>query len=105
METKSGNRDKTSILFTLPDKPGALSMVLSKLAGEGINLTKLESRPLRGEKWKYVFFADLQCDLSREEFGKMLAELRNELHSLRILGSYPTGPYLDVSGSAVVERG
>jgi chorismate mutase/prephenate dehydratase len=104
-ETKSGNRDKTSILFTLPDKPGALSMVLSKLASEGINLTKLESRPIRGEKWKYVFFADLQCDLGRDEFQKMLTELRNELHSLRILGSYPTGPYLDVSGSAVVERG
>ncbi|WP_243360116.1 prephenate dehydratase [Fundidesulfovibrio terrae] len=104
-ETKSGNRDKTSILFTLPDKPGALSVVLSKLAGAGINLTKLESRPLRGEKWKYVFFADLQCDLGREEFQNMLVELRNELHSLRILGSYPAGPHLDVSGSAVVERG
>jgi len=104
-ETKAGNRDKTSILFTLPDKPGSLSAVLNKLAGEGINLTKLESRPLRGEKWKYVFFADLQCDLGSDEFGKMLAELRNELHSLRILGSYPAGPHLDVSGSAVVERG
>jgi len=103
-ETKSGNRDKTSILFTLPDKPGALSMVLTKLAGAGINLTKLESRPLRGEKWKYVFFADLQCDLGRDEFQKMLEELRNELHSLRILGSYPAGPHLDVSGTAVVEK-
>lgn len=104
-ETKAGNRDKTSILFNLPDKPGALSAVLGRLAGEGINLTKLESRPLRGEKWKYVFFADLQCDLGREEFARMLSELRAELHSLRILGSYPAGPYLDVSGSAVVERG
>ena len=104
-ETKSGNRDKTSILFTLPDKPGALSMVLTKLAEAKINLTKLESRPLRGEKWKYVFFADLECDLSLGEFSKMLAELRNELHTLRILGSYPAGPYLDVSGTAVVEKG
>ncbi|MFP5222805.1 MAG: prephenate dehydratase, partial [Acidobacteriota bacterium] len=104
-ETKAGNRDKTSILFTLPDKPGALSAVLSKLAGEGINLTKLESRPLRGEKWKYVFFADLQCDLGSEEYAAMIADLRHELHSLRILGSYPAGPHLDVSGSAVVERG
>lgn len=104
-ETKAGNRDKTSILFTLPDKPGALSAVLSKLAGEGINLTKLESRPLRGEKWKYVFFADLQCDLGGEEYAAMIADLRHELHSLRILGSYPAGPHLDVSGSAVVERG
>uniref|UniRef100_A0A7C4ABU9 Bifunctional chorismate mutase/prephenate dehydratase n=1 Tax=Fundidesulfovibrio putealis TaxID=270496 RepID=A0A7C4ABU9_9BACT len=102
--TKTGSRDKTSILFTLPDKPGALSTVLGRLAGEGINLTKLESRPLRGEKWKYVFFADLQCDLGREEFQTLLADLRSELHSLRVLGSYPAGPHLDVSGSAVVER-
>ncbi|GFK93972.1 P-protein [Fundidesulfovibrio magnetotacticus] len=103
-ETKTGNRDKTSILFTLPDKPGSLSAVLNRLAVEGINLTKLESRPLRGEKWKYVFFADLQCDLGRDEFKTMLEQLRQELNSLRILGSYPTGPHLDVSGSAVLER-
>ncbi|WP_243312440.1 prephenate dehydratase [Fundidesulfovibrio agrisoli] len=104
-ETKTGSRDKTSILFTLPDKPGALSAVLSRLAGEGINMTKLESRPLRGEKWKYVFFADLQCDLGADQFQAVVSDLRHELHSLRILGSYPTGPHLDVSGSAVVERG
>jgi len=103
-ETKTGNRDKTSILFTLPDKAGSLSAVLNRLAVEGINLTKLESRPLRGEKWKYVFFADLQCDLGRDEFKTMLDQLRGELHSLRILGSYPAGPHLDVSGSAVLER-
>jgi len=103
-ETKTGNRDKTSILFTLPDKAGSLSAVLSRLAVEGINLTKLESRPLRGEKWKYVFFADLQCDLGQGQFTTMLDQLRGELHSLRILGSYPAGPHLDVSGSAVLER-
>lgn len=103
-ETTSGNRDKTSVLFTLPDKPGALSAVLARLAVEGINLTKLESRPLRGEKWKYVFFADLQCDLGNETFQGLLAGLRGELNSLRILGSYPAGPHLDVSGSAVVEK-
>jgi len=104
-ETKQGNRDKTSILFTLPDKPGALSQVLNRLAVEGINMTKLESRPLRGERWKYVFFADLQCDLAREEYKKTLEELRQTVQGLRILGSYPAGPYLDVSGTAVVEKG
>jgi chorismate mutase/prephenate dehydratase len=103
-ETKQGNRDKTSVLFTVPDKPGSLSEVLNLLAGEGINLTKLESRPLRGEKWKYVFFADLQCDLGQEQYGHMLTELRQMLHSLRILGSYPVGPHLDVSASGVVEK-
>jgi len=96
-ESLLGNRDKTSILFTLPNKPGSLSGLLSILAREGMNLTKLESRPLRGEKWKYVFFADVECDLGKEEYKRVLAELKTGTHSLRILGSYPAGPSLDVS--------
>ncbi len=101
-DTKQENRDKTSILFNLPDKPGALHSVLAKLAGRDINMTKLESRPFRGEKWKYVFFADLQCDLSRAEYAKLLDELRACTHSLRILGCYPAGPHIDVSGGTEV---
>ncbi len=93
----AGNRDKTSMLFTLPDKPGTLAEILNLLAREGINLKKLESRPQRGEKWKYVFFVDLECDLSRQEYQRVLADLRHNCHTLRILGSYPSGPYLDVS--------
>jgi len=101
-DTKQENRDKTSILFNLPDKPGALHSVLEKLAGRDINMTKLESRPFRGEKWKYVFFADLQCDLSRSEYAKLLDDLRSCTHSLRILGCYPAGPHIDVSGKTEV---
>ena len=91
-------RDKTSILFTVPDKPGALAEVLDSFAGRAINLTKLESRPLRGEKWKYVFFADLECDLARAEYESFLASLRERCHTLRILGAYPSGPHLDAGG-------
>jgi len=101
-DTKQENRDKTSILFNLPDKPGSLHAVLEKLAGRDINMTKLESRPFRGEKWKYVFFADLQCDLSRAEYARLLDELRECTHSLRILGCYPAGPHIDVSGNTEV---
>lgn len=92
-----GNRDKTSMLFTLPDKPGSLAGILNLLAREGINLKKLESRPLRGEKWKYVFFVDLECDLSGRQYQRVLSDLRENCHTLRILGSYPSGPYLNVS--------
>jgi len=103
-DTKQENRDKTSILFTLPDKPGSLHGVLAKLAGQSINLTKLESRPLRGEKWKYVFFADLECDLSRDAYKSLLTDLRDGAHSLRILGCYPAGPHIDVSeGGEVIK--
>jgi chorismate mutase / prephenate dehydratase len=89
-----GNQDKTSLLFTLPDRAGALVSVLQILAGRGINLKKLESRPLRAEKWKYVFFVDVECDLSRAEYKELLTELAGNCHTLRNLGSYPTGPYL-----------
>jgi len=104
-DTKQENRDKTSILFTLPDKPGSLHSVLAKLAGKNINLTKLESRPLRGEKWKYVFFADLECDLGRDNYKQLLTELRECAHSLRILGCYPAGPHIDVSEGGEVIKG
>ncbi|MFP4315484.1 MAG: prephenate dehydratase [Desulfovibrionales bacterium] len=89
-----GNQDKTSLLFTLPDKSGALVGVLQLLARQGINMKKLESRPLRSEKWKYVFFVDVECDLTREGYQEVLRELTQNCHSMRILGSYPAGPYL-----------
>lgn len=92
-----GNRDKTSLVFTLPDKPGSLANVLNPLAREGVNMKKLESRPLKSEKWKYVFFVDVQCDLSKQEYTKLMQLLSENSHTLRILGSYPNGPYLDVT--------
>jgi chorismate mutase / prephenate dehydratase len=90
-----GNHDKTSLLFTLPDKSGALVSVLMLLAEKQINMKKLESRPLRSEKWQYVFFADVECDLTLEKHAKLRKDLADACHSLRILGSYPSGPYLD----------
>lgn len=94
---RDGTPDKTSVLFTTPDKPGALAEVLGVLAEEGINLSKLESRPLRGEKWKYVFFADLECDLLAPAYAAALKRLAGCCNTLRLLGSYPTGPKLDAS--------
>ncbi len=93
----AGNRDKTSLLFTLPDRPGSLARILNLLAREQVNMKKLESRPLRGEKWQYVFFADLECDLSGQEYTDLLQKLEDNCHSLRVLGSYPNGPQLDVN--------
>lgn len=93
-QPESGNQDKTSILFTLPDKSGALVGVLNLLAQKGINMKKLESRPLRSEKWQYVFFADLECDLSDYRYDELKKDLAEACHFLRILGSYPAGSYL-----------
>lgn len=97
--TLQGAKDKTSMLFTLPDKPGSLVTVLQLLAREGINMKKLESRPMRSEKWKYVFFVDVECDLEQERYSQVLEELEHACHSLRVLGSYPAGPKLDAAVS------
>ncbi len=87
--------DKTSLLFTTADKAGALSRVLDLLADNGVNMRKLESRPMRGQCWKYVFFADVESDLEDARYEPLMEELREVCTSFRILGSYPTGPQLD----------
>lgn len=83
--------DKTSLLFSVMDKPGSLATVLQCFAGAGINMRKLESRPVPGETWKYVFFADLECDLLRDEYKPVLDAMKEHCHSVRVLGSYPSG--------------
>lgn len=96
--TVGSSRDKTSLLFTTPDRPGALAAILNLLADKGLNLTKLESRPLKGEKWKYVFFMDVECDLSQEQYENTMSDLTKLCHTMRVLGSYPTGPQLYGAG-------
>lgn len=86
---------KTSMLFTLPDQPGALSGILDLLAQNHINMCKLESRPLRGECWHYAFFADVDCDLLLPEHDALLRELGNRCMNFRLLGTYERGPQLD----------
>lgn len=93
--------DKSSLLFTLPDKPGSLAAVLETLARHKVNMRKLESRPLKGECWKYVFFADVESDLEDALHQPAVEELRHICNTFRILGSYPTGPQLDRHGDTV----
>lgn len=87
--------EKTSLLFTLQDKPGALSTVLNSLARANVNMRKLESRPMRGERWKYVFFTDVECNLRQPRYAGLVEELRSVCASFRILGSYTAGIQLD----------
>ncbi len=89
------NAVKTSVLFTLADKSGALAAVLVRFANAGVNLNKLESRPMRPERWKYIFFCDLSCDLRDRVHAELLDSLREHCHSFRILGAYGVGRYFN----------
>jgi chorismate mutase/prephenate dehydratase len=85
----------SSLIFTLQNKAGALAAVLNVLAQAGLNMRKLESRPLRTENWKYIFFTDLECDLENPRLLPVFEQLSSLCIHCRILGVYPAGPHLD----------
>ena len=88
-EVKPTKHDKTSIMFTMKDKTGALHDVLAPFKKSSINLTKIESRPSKKKAWKYYFFVDLDGHHDDKKAKKALSLLKNKCLLLKILGSYP----------------
>jgi chorismate mutase/prephenate dehydratase len=84
----TGN-DKTSIMFSVKDRVGALHDMLTPFKKYGINLTKIESRPSKRKVWDYYFFVDLEGHYKNPNVRKALKELENQASFLKILGSYP----------------
>jgi chorismate mutase/prephenate dehydratase len=83
--------DKTSILFVAEHKPGSLYRSLKPFAEQGINLTRIESRPTRERAWEYVFFLDFMGHKQDDEVRTTLAKLQSRVEYLKVLGSYPRG--------------
>ncbi|OGX18784.1 MAG: chorismate mutase [Omnitrophica WOR_2 bacterium RBG_13_44_8b] len=87
---QTGN-DKTSILFSIKDKVGALHNMLLPFKKYRLNLTKIESRPSKKRAWDYYFFVDLQGHSDNPKVKRALDELDKKCKFLKILGSYPVG--------------
>lgn len=80
--------DKTSVMMILPHKPGALYKVLARLYALGINLLKLESRPLPDRDFEFMFYLDLETSVYSEEFVQLMCEIGSICEEFKYLGSY-----------------
>ena len=87
MELRPG-ADKISALFTLPHKSGTLHRIMAVFAVAGLNLMKLESRPVVGRNWEYLFFVDFSGDLNAPEMDGIIRELTQTASGFRVLGNY-----------------
>jgi chorismate mutase/prephenate dehydratase len=82
-------RDKTSLLFSTPDERGALRRALDIFDEEGINLTRIQSRPSGQKIWEYVFFTDVEGHRTDAVVARALSRLNEQCRTVKVLGSYP----------------
>jgi chorismate mutase/prephenate dehydratase len=81
---------KTSVMFVMPHERGALLACLDVLAGHGLNLTKLESRPMPGRPFEYLFYVDVEGNIADSNVKSALEEISTLTRSLKVFGSYPS---------------
>jgi chorismate mutase/prephenate dehydratase len=88
-------KDRTSIVMSAENKPGAVHALLSPIAANGVSMSRIESRPAkaRSARWEYVFFVDLEGHQADARVAAAIAELRQRAPFLKILGSYPAASH------------
>ena len=87
--TPATTSDKISVIFSVKNEPGMLYRSLKPLAGHGIDLLKIESRPMRGRIWDYLFFVDFGGELGSPKVRRAMASMKKNCDWFKVLGSYP----------------
>jgi chorismate mutase / prephenate dehydratase len=90
-DSRPSGDDKTSLVFSVQDRPGILHRMLEPFAKSRINLTKIESRPLKNKPWEYMFFIDFKGHKEESGVRRAIKRLEKSCLFLKILGSYPSG--------------
>ena len=93
----STGKDRTSIMFSVRDKPGSLYYALTPFNSFNINLSKIESRPSKRKDWEYFFFVDIKGHCEDPDLLKALSELEEHCSFMKILGSYPDTDVVTIS--------
>ena len=102
--TPSG-RDRTLCWFSAPHRSGSLYSCLQPMADNGVNMTRLHSRPLPGQPWAYRFFLEVEGHFSDDRVARALDELKKSAENFRILGSYEAQDLAAAPGPAEVGEG
>lgn len=90
-EPRPSGDDKTSIVFSVKDEVGILYRMLAAFARNRINLTKIESRPLKHKAWEYLFFLDFEGHMKEPRVQRVIKKLERSCLFIKVLGSYPGG--------------
>ncbi len=87
--------DKTSIVIRAKNTPGSLYQCMKCFADEGINLSKLESRPVMGRNWEYSFYMDFETGINKPEAQRAMENLKKSASFIKVLGSYERGKFIE----------
>ncbi len=80
--------DKISLMFTVSHKPGSLYNIISKFSAIGVNMSKIESRPIPGKDFEFMFYVDFDADITETNIQKLITQIRNNCQKFAYLGSY-----------------
>jgi chorismate mutase/prephenate dehydratase len=87
----ASGKDCTSLVVSVPNKPGAVHDLLMPLKANGVSMTRFESRPAKSGQWEYNFYIDLDGHISQPHVAQALKELQSLCAFYKVIGSYPVG--------------